>query len=1628
MTIPYATPALRNSSIILLCCLSLAIFLPAQAQQIMSVSPPFTKPENFQEDVTVLFEKSPNPATAAVGPLLTSVWGGLTAQQQQQLFQTSQYMYRRGLRVTPYLENLYGALAHGINNGKLSAEQTDRFLVITDSVARYYPSGVLVNFLKISRSYLENGTLFESATYRLEAQGGTFAFGHIMKGAAKEIPIAAEPSADAGKEEGEVWFEHLEEADTPADPPAVDWGSSSDEDNGWGSNDGWGDSWGDSWDDDAEPVKEYDNTQNLLDQLDSENEESVRYAPAEVKLPELAGPFLIIDQADLLMVSRFDTMLIEKAHGEALATNYKFLGRGGRVYWDRVGLPREEVFADLSEYAFNIKAPNLLAEYAMLNYSSRADTLVEGQYVYAAQQHNNNPKRAVYPRFKSYNSDVRTSGVAKDVTLTGGISLTGRRVSSESFSKGKSFMEVHKEGVKKIRAGSRQGFAVGDSLVTSPLATLTVYMNDGADSITHIGVRLRYAADSSVLVARKDPKAYRQSLFESSYHAVAFSTDRMVYLLDQDSITFKIAVAANDVPMYVYSKDFFRESWFRNLQGIYNFHPLHLVCRYGAEKKTKSFRAAEMAADRKLNHKVVVGAMQELAKHGHIGYNSATDVITIKEKGWKYYLAYERVNDPQNRRNIRVDFDSLAFVSRISTQANATLSLKDNKLIIAGVDSININARSGIKMKTTGGLVEIGENRSMGFEGSLSSGDVIYESGGDGNRFSYNYESAQVSMPVITKTTLKYDGKEATNSITNGGGTLTVSHPKDKAGLGDFPGVPEFDSDKGGDIYYDSPTVLKGAYDKRVVFRLDPYKIGREQMRNTRSLALGGTFESGGIFPDFREKVGVQADGSLGFEHEVEPSGYAAYGGKGGYKGQVSMNNSGLRGQGVLNYLSGTFESDDFIFYHDSTATRGTIGSIQSGETATASYPSVKMKKYAMRWYANLDSMVLRSAKDTPFEMYDPKYNFDGMLALMPDKLFGDGRLETEKAINKSPEFNFSESKYVSNNSHFQIKSENPAKPGMIGENIEVDYDLAERTAILKSEVKGDNSFRFPYTEFATSINRGIWTLDQDKIMFSSEDGSLGRLLSTNRSQDSLAFEASSAVYDLKTYVLNAKDVPNVLVANVHIIPTDGEINIRQDAKIDPLENAKIEMDHLTRKHRFENASVQIISRHEFRATADYTYTNDVGRKTVLRFDRFKIDRNRRSTERPYQTAAYATLNDDQAFSFQEGLLFAGEAKLLDVDEYMHFKGKARLDLDRPGNVWFTMNTKGPEDKNQVAVEGLTEHGSNVKLKTGLYLSTGSRNVYPSFLQYTREGANDKPFFTAQGVLHYDDSSKVYTACTNERLNGATLNGNKMVYDYQGGTAIMEGSLDLFQPAKTGGTFGIQAAGVGRSDLNTNETSFTAAMVLNFATDAKLTDEMKRDFQRIKSTSDNAITKPEAFRVNLAQLSSDRDLGRYEKGSTAIGRIIKEGIVLAEVELKWSQEHHAFYNIGAVGVASVFGREVDGQVEAYIEVPRGQEADRHVNIFLKTSAGDWYFIRYERDKVLMLSNNPDAKGLLDKGKLKGDVSGGEFEKVQGFVNKFRLNYLGIDSPMDLNMPGVGGGGGIKDVGADDDDDADDDDF
>ena len=221
-----------------------------------------------------------------------------------------------------------------------------------------------------------------------------------------------------------------------------------------------------------------------------------------------------------------------------------------------------------------------------------------------------------------------------------------------------------------------------------------------------------------------------------------------------------------------------------------------------------------------------------------------------------------------------------------------------------------------------------------------------------------------------------------------------------------------------------------------------------------------------------------------------------------------------------------------------------------------------------------------------PITLYSQTATLDGNMVISSMGMFGDGKLLTRGSETDSKKFNFKESSITANNSNFKIQSDNPEKPALNGEDVQVSFDLDGGMANISPEIAGIAAIDFPYAQYKTSISNAEWDLNASTITMTKEpnvDISNSYFYTTREDMDSLVFNATGAIYDINNLTLNVSGVPYIVVADAKIEPENNEVFIRENSEIDEFFDANLEIDTVDGYHNLIHGKIKIMSPKQIR-------------------------------------------------------------------------------------------------------------------------------------------------------------------------------------------------------------------------------------------------------------------------------------------------------------------------------------------------------------------------------------------------------------------------------------------------------------
>jgi len=1567
----------------------------------------------FGDEVRTVLRQTNNEESAAIGESFAIAWRDYSPELQTKITKQTKQLKSQGAKTIPHLKQFFGALASAINDEHASVKTLTSYLLVSQKVVDEYPLSQSINFFKTSRSFFETGAIYHSKGYQLFAQNRTYMFEYGVE----ELP----PAIIEDTEEEDV-FEDWNEEENYND-----------------------DNWDSNWEDDT---------------TDYYEEPAISILEEEVLTRPVLGPAIVFDKVNLEITTPFDTSIIKNSKGSLLIMEQVFVGEKGSFDWSSVGLSPDSVFVDFKGFEFNITQTLFYAKGAKLTYIPMLENPIPGIFEFKPQEFKN-PNKLSYPRFKSLSNtvDVKHLG-GPEFHYRGGFSLAGKKIVSEGKYKGLAEIRVTGAGGTKYKAKSFR-FIFEDSTVTAKLASIVLY--DKYDSIYHPAVQINYGLHSQDLVITREKGHFKNTPYMASMFDINFTADMIKWHLPQDSLFVSTVSARTEIPLLIQSNEYYDRNIFNEVVGLYDYNPLKLVLAYSKKENTDTFYSDDLASARKLDPKVLKGAMLDLMRRGYINYNTLSGEVTLTKKAKHKGLAQRG----------KSDYDNILLFSKTDKGFNGILDLASQEFHFNGVEKFYLSKILDVSVDPDSSRITIMPNKDIKFNGKLAAGNFDYV----GHEFIFRYDSFLVEMnqidsiqfyvleedsrggkrkkidnslagipkeglevkidssatrQVIDTTTTGFDQTEAPaiadnnqpqnmSTISGTSGVLYISKPNNKAGKEIIPNYPKF---KGGGtgsvVYFDRPEILGGTYDKSMYFKLPPFDLDSLSDSDFSAIQFAGTFHSSGWFPEFAEKLHIMSDYSLGFEHSIPPEGYQLFGGNGRLYNRLSLDKRGLVGNGKLEFLTTVLESEAFIFYPDSVASSGFQYEMRNEEFNGVVFPQASAATYHMQWLPKKDSMYVRNI-GTPFSLYEGDGTLDGSLIVTNKGVKGSGTLLTHNSETFSSNYSLGGESYKARHARFSIKSNNPEKPAFFGDNVRVSFDLPSKKAEINPEIAGDAAIEFPYAQFNTSITRAVWDLEGQKVFMSKPENvpiEDSYFYTTRDDLDSLAFNATAAEYDMQTLELKVSGIPYIIVADSKITPENGEVLILEDARIGTLVNTTIILDTLNSFHEVYDATVTVISRNEFEGDGTYRFINSEEDTFAIQLSNFHLEefsegKRGRTTK---HTVANGEILEEDELVISPGMFYRGNVKMLAHKPALELDGFVKLDLKSipDYDTWIEYNSTG--EQKQVVFkfdESLTSQGK--LLSAGLHFRYQDFSLYSTFC-YDKEDDQDEDFFKPSGFLSFKADSNEFVIVNRDKDLGLSYSGKVFGYDEITRNIRFEGPVKFINNSKTRA---IKASATGLGNMDTNELEFTSFMTMNFKVPSALFDMMGDDFKYVieEIGAPEAIEDRTELLYLMAEIIGNRATKAYEEKSSleyvplsSMSPNLVRPIVLSNVKFKWSDDQKAFYNDGFVGISNVLRTDLNAHFESFFEI-RKTEAEETINLFIKASPDSWYYFSMEEDKLLMYSSNEAFNTFVTSKSNMGKAKIGEFQfgpadlpETLQFINTFRAIYFDIDEDYNLNDP------------------------
>ncbi len=1279
-----------------------------------------------------------------------------------------------------------------------------------------------------------------------------------------------------------------------------------------------------------------------------------------------------INNAILTCYSQRDSTEIYNVTGSFSPDLQLFHGTKGKVNWEKAGYPREDVFADMSDYTINTTKNSFTCDSAKLFHKTYFKNPVYGVLTDQAASITSK-ERATYPRFETYTKHFQLKGIYKDINYEGGLAFEGANVKGKGDNAFPAKITLFRKDTLFLKIASNN-FVFSTTGLNSPESASTLYL--GKDSIYHTDLGFSYNAKSRQVNLFRTNSPVSGSPFYDSFHNLDMYFENLTWDMGGSKIIISRPKGAAMGQAKFESSDFFNANYFLRLMGLDDYHPLTRLKQFSEYFYSETFPVSEFAKWLNKPEDVVTGMCIDLANKGFVFYDHINQEVTLKKKTKDFINSYAG----------KKDYDVLSIYSEAKAPVdNAILDLNNYGITVNGVSNVLVSDSQRVAIYPYNQQLTIEKNRSFKFDGVVEAGLFTFF----GHNFEFIYDTFKIRLQKIDsiKVAVETDKKDAygnalikeINSIIQlSRGELYIDDPKNKSGLKSLAQYPIIDATAPSYIFYDRIPGLEGVYSKKdFYFKIDPFNFENIDHYSHQDMNLSGEFFAGNILKPTRQFLTIQENNSLGFQMDVPEEGIDIYNGKARLFEQINMSNKGLVGSGTLKHLTSTLKSDEFNFYPDSMLTQAATFKIE--KDGSGLYPELDGQDVKVKWLIPKDELLAYNAQDKNFNLFGNQTTLDGSLRLTPKQLGGTGIINTTDSRINSNRFVFGSDEIKADTADYNLKSPSTSGYAFIAENASTYVDFNSKFARFHLNTNS-SLVKFPEIQYNCTMTDFEYNMN-DKVLNMEQKGKISKgltppdkllqldphnldkptFISTNNMKDTISFTSLKAKYNVDKEFIEAEDISYIPIADALIQPENGKIIIERKAKINRLNNAYIAVNRL---HLLHSANIEIESAKRYSGSAVYDYVDDNNEVRKISFPEIAVD--------TMTTNAKGFIAADQKFMLSPAFTFAGDVNLSARSKNLFFTGSAGIVNTCQSFKSYPVKFKAFIDPKNVMIPlGEKPRDSNDNLVfSGTFLNIDSTHMYPAFLS-PQKAWTDIGLVSASGVLYFNKAQSKYQISSQEKIANPASNGNMVSLNRALCTVSGEGNLNLgasFDLVKmaTAGNF-TQA-----TDSNKVEIEAILALDFYFSADALkvMSDELRMmpTLKPVNVNSDfNSKGMKDLLGINAAgQLKEETDLFGLSKN---LPKEFTYEILLNDVHLRWNEATSSYRSDGKIGIGFVGNQPINVYVDGFVEIQRRRSGDM-IDIYLKADGSTWYYFSYFKGVMMAQAGSTDFNSILANMKLK----------------------------------------------------------
>ncbi|MGA2821996.1 MAG: hypothetical protein ABSE72_00545, partial [Bacteroidales bacterium] len=213
-------------------------------------------------------------------------------------------------------------------------------------------------------------------------------------------------------------------------------------------------------------------------------------------------PVITFAPSMLVCYANNDSLVIFNTRGVFYPLTFYWIGKGGKVDWQRAGLDPQQVYANVKNYQIQMKYAKVEADSVEFYNKKFFAFSLMGKFSDKVLA-NVTEDKAQYPTFSSYDKTIGIKNLFKNVDYLGGFAMEGAKIIGSGSSTEDARLVFRKNNKEFVRIFSKL-FVIRTDRINSANASITIYHDN--DSIYNPVLTMKYIDEKKELTLTRDER------------------------------------------------------------------------------------------------------------------------------------------------------------------------------------------------------------------------------------------------------------------------------------------------------------------------------------------------------------------------------------------------------------------------------------------------------------------------------------------------------------------------------------------------------------------------------------------------------------------------------------------------------------------------------------------------------------------------------------------------------------------------------------------------------------------------------------------------------------------------------------------------------------------------------------------------------------------------------------------------------------------------------------------------------------------------------------------------------------------------------------------------------------------